>query len=302
MGRTPNHEPPAAIKPHEDLTDADRREMAELGIGEGAFNRILTSCIKFTFSSGWSVRKRDAEYDILWETKLSENCNKQAMRFTAHVPNCNTGSLEAILVDDKNFDDDPSVSCMYKYDRLLLQNHVQKRIAGNITVQRMNYRSPVPLVSPRQMVTYTTLGALLTPAQQKELGIRPTGLNNGAADADRTDSLMAFIQCGVDYTGDEVELKKGSELGHVYNYSVLGLEEPDGSMTVIMTMDMDPAGRLPAKVVDMASDEQHKKMQLIVELLKEKGKQPHLCRVYENTRDFPFRDDSTQSKEGGELG
>ncbi|KAG5494916.1 hypothetical protein JIQ42_02532 [Leishmania sp. Namibia] len=293
MDKNRSREPPAAMKPLEELTDADTREMRELGIGEGEFNRILTSCMRFAFSGGWSVRKRDSKYGILWETKPSENSNKQAMRFTVNVPNCNTGSLEAILVDDKYFDDDPSTSCMYKYDRLLVQNHVEKRIAGNVTVQRTNYRAPVPLVAPRQMVTYTTLSALLTPAQQRQLGIRPTALSDQPADAERTDNLMAFTQCSIDYTGDEVELKKGSERGHVYSYSILGQEEPDGSMTLIMSMDMDPAGSLPAKVVDLASDEQHKKMQLMVELLKEKGPQPHLCRVYENTRDLPSRKDLT---------
>ncbi|KAG5471183.1 hypothetical protein CUR178_02494 [Leishmania enriettii] len=104
---------------------------------------------------------------------------------------------------------------------------------------------------------------------------------------------MAFTQCGIDYTGDEVELKKGSELGHVYSSSMLVQEESDGSMPLIMPMDMDPAGSLPAKVVDLASDEQQKKMQLMVELRKEKSPQPHLCSAYEDTRDFPCRKDLT---------
>ncbi|TPP47368.1 hypothetical protein CGC20_35115 [Leishmania donovani] len=270
MGKTHDHEPPATMKPLEELTDADTREMRDLGIGEGMFNRILTSCMKFALSGGWSVRKRDAKYDIVWETKPSRNSNKQAMRFTAKVPNCNTGSLEAILVDDEYLEDDPNVSYMYKYDGLLQQNHAEKRIAGNVTVQSTHYGAPVMFVAPRHIISYVTLGALLTPAQQKELGIRPTGLRDQPADAERTDNLMAFTQCCIDYTGDAVELRKGSERGHVYSYSLLGQEEPDGSMTVTMTLDMDPAGKLPAKVVDMSSDEQHKKMQRIVELLKAK--------------------------------
>ncbi|KAK7195824.1 hypothetical protein NESM_000513500 [Novymonas esmeraldas] len=289
MTKTHDHEPPAQMRPLAELTDADRHEIKDLGIGEGMFNRILTSCMNFAFSSGWTVKKRDAKYDILWESKPSENSNKQAMRFTANVPNCNTGSLEAILLDDKDFEDDPEVSYMYKYDKLLLQNHVDKFVAANVSVQRTNYRAPALFVAPRQMMSYITLGALLTPAQQKALGLRPVGLSHESADAARTDNLMAFTQCGIDYTGSESVLKKGSERGHAYYYSVLGQEEPDGSMTVTMAMDMDPAGKLPAKVVDMASEEQHKKMQRIIDLLKEKGPQPHICSVYENTRDFPCR-------------
>lgn len=298
MGKTHTCEPSATMKPLKELTDADMREMRDLNIGEGMFNRILTSCMKFAFSGGWGVQKRDAKYGIVWETKPSENSNKKAMRFTAKVPKCNTGSLEAILVDDEYFKDDPKVSCMYKYDKLLQQNRVEKLIAGNVTVQSSHYGAPVMFVAPRHMVSYVTLGALLTPAQQKELGIRPTGLSDQPADAQRTDNLMAFTQCCIDYTGNAVELKKGSERGHVYNYSLLGQEEPDGSMTVTMTLDMDPAGKLPARVVDMANSEQLKKMELIVELLKAAGPQPHLCSVYKNTRNFPFRNPSKCEGEG----
>ncbi|KAG5470764.1 hypothetical protein LSCM1_02013 [Leishmania martiniquensis] len=291
MDKGPSREPPAAMKPLEKLTDADRSEMRGLGIGEGDFNRIVTSCVKFTYSDGWNVRKRDSKYNILWETKPSENSNKQAMRFTVNVPHCNSGSLEAIIVDDKHLEDDPNTSYVYKYDMLLQQNRVEKFIAGNVVVQCSKYRAPVPLVAPRQMVMYVTLGALLTPAQQQKLGIRPTAFSGQLADSERTDNLMAFAQCGIDYTGEEVELKKGVELGHVHYYMMLGQEEPDGSMTLTMSLDMDPAGRLPAKVVDLASEEQLRKMQLIVDLLKEKGPRPHLCSTYENTREFPFRSD-----------
>ncbi|KAK7195825.1 hypothetical protein NESM_000513600 [Novymonas esmeraldas] len=286
MGKHVKRTPPQPLRAAAELTDADRSELSDLSVGTGDFNRILTSCMNFTVSSGWTVKKRDAKYDILWESKPSENSNKQAMRFTANVPNCNTGSLEAILLDDKDFEDDPEVSYMYKYDRLLLENHVDKFVAANVSVQRTNYRSPLVFIAPRQMMSYVTLGALLTPAQQKALGLRPVGLSHESADAARTDNLMAFTQCSIDYTGSEWTLHKGHERGHAYYYSVLGQEEPDGSMTVTVTIDMDPAGKLPAKVVDMASEEQHKKVQIIIDLLKEKGPQPHICSVYENTRDF----------------
>lgn len=291
MNRKHERQPPAPMKADADLTAADKDELRKLKIGEGPFNTIITDNVAFALSSGWSTKHKDEKYGIVWEVKPSEWSNKHAVRFTATVPHCNAATLEHLLIDDKNFSDDPEVCNMYKYDRLITESHVDKRVAANVTVQRNNFSAPVILVSPRQMVAYCTLGCLLDPAQQTALGVCPSALKAGAAAADRTDHLMAFLQCCVDYPGKESPLVKGHVLGRVYRYCVMAVEEPDGSITLTLTFDMDPAGKLPAKVVNAAHDEQLKKMQLMIDWLRQKGPAEHICDVYKNTRDFPCRND-----------
>lgn len=279
------------MKADADLSEKDKEELRRLKIGDGPFNKIVTDNVAFALSSGWTTKRKDDKYGILWEVKASEHSNKQALRFTANVPHCNAATLEHLLMDDKYFDDDPAVSNIYRYNTLITENHIDKRIAGNVTVQRNNFRSPVILVSPRQMVSYVTLGCLLDPAQQQALGLCPSALKEAGAAAERTDHLMAFLQCSVDYTGDESALVKKHVLGHTYRYCVMAVEEPDGSITLTLAMDMDPAGKLPAKVVDAANDEQLKTVQLMIDWLKKKGTAEHICDVYQNTRDFPCRND-----------
>lgn len=307
MKRKHERQPPAQMKAESDLTAQDKEELRKLKIGEGPFNTIITDNVAFALSTGWTTKRRDDKHHILWEVKPSPHSNKQALRFTANVPRCNAATLAHLLIDDKYFDDDPDVSNIYKYQTLITENHIDKRIGGNVTVQRSNFRAPVILVSPRQMVSYVTLGCLLSPSQQQALNVWPTALKpakvdsvttttttttTGAAAAPaRTDSCMAFLQCSVDYTGNESPLVKGHVLGHTYRYIVMGVEEPDGSLSLTFAMDMDPAGKLPAKVVDAANDEQLKTMQLMIEWLKEKGPADHICDVYQNTREFPVRND-----------
>lgn len=291
MSKKMVREPPAKMKAEEELTDLDRKELEDLQIGDATVpcNAILSRVVSFTLSDGWVLKKIDKSHGIRWEEKRSTHNNNMAVKYTVNIPNCTTGTLEEILLSDTELTDDPEVSMMYVYDRLLERNEVVKRVAGNVLISRLLFRSPVRLISPREMLIYSCVGSSLAPEQQTKLGLWPSSLPRpaGAETKKRDDHLMAFIQCGVEYDGkEEIDVAKGYVRGHLHHYMVMGQEEVDGSMTLTLLFDMNPSGSIPASIVESANTEQLKKAQLLVDLIKSIGFKPHTAKVYQNTRDF----------------
>ncbi|CAD2216886.1 hypothetical protein AGDE_00273 [Angomonas deanei] len=156
----------------------------------------------------------------------------------------------------------------------------------NIIANKTTYKSPVFVVSSRQMVIYLTYAILLDPKQQEELGVRPksaTGLDDG---------LNVVMQCGIEYTGksDLAKADKGYERGHTYIYFIMGQEEKDGSLTFTLCMDADPAGSIPKSFADRANAEQYKKAvtmhNLIAKLAKDEKNKAHRIKQFDNDRLF----------------
>lgn len=272
-------QPPAAYKEDSALGDKERAELEALDIGTGAaFNRIITENVAFLNSEGWQEKKRDAATGVVWEWRRSACSDKEAARFTMRVPGANAGALQALLLDDPDFTDDPKVSSIYQWDDLIQRNHADRWLARNVYVCRTQFKSPVWGIAPREMAVYLTLGALLGPEQQRALGLP------------NDTSGCAFMQCGIEYTGDAgaAAEAKGHQRGHTHHYLHLAQEVPSsGELVYTYVIDADPAGSLPSRMANIANDAQFKKAKTLFKKLKEKGKKENVVKeFYTNTRDY----------------
>ncbi|CAD2212794.1 hypothetical protein AGDE_02990 [Angomonas deanei] len=195
--------------------------------------------------------------------------------------------MERLLLDDPENKDDPKSSNIYKYSPLLTMQFDCARLGPNVVVNKSIHKIPMILIAPRQMVMYVTRAVLLNAEQQTALGVRPKSAT------DDQDDLNVFIQCGIEYTGDNELTKedKGYVRGSTFVFFLMGQEEKDGSLTLTYVTDVSSGGSIPSAMADRPNAGQYRMALLIHNLLADmakdkKNKEGHLVKVFDNDRLF----------------
>ncbi|EKF39235.1 hypothetical protein MOQ_000545 [Trypanosoma cruzi marinkellei] len=267
---------PATLDPHE-------KALHDELLPEGPFSKIITRCVKFaSVSNGWTTRERRRSGAVVFEKK-SNYSGKTAILVVANIPNANAGTLQHLLLDDPDFEDDKG-SYAYQYDSLLERRASVKALGINERLVLTRYKTLQWGVAPREVLTWVSCANLFTPSQQEALGIRP---DNGKG-------LLAFSQCGVACLDDVFTLppsivsdKHERAVSHIY--LIMGLEEADGSLTLHLCHDIDPKGNIPGTFQFYTNKQHVKKTEAMMRLLSEIGPKPNLVHPYVNARDFsPF--------------
>lgn len=240
--------PPTPVRPDGDLT---------------SIPEVLTVNALFNNSAGWTYVS--TKNNVRFEKKKSPYCNKDACRFTVNVPNATAGSLMQVFSDDPDLTRKDALA--YKFDRLLEKRHIVERLDGGLLTAHNYFKSPVWAISARDFIS-TVTAKWLSPAQQRLLNVRPA-----SASSDDKDDLAVWMQGAVD-AQDREPAVTGYVRGAIHRYMMLGKEEKDGSLTIVMMFSVDPQGSIPASAVAMSNAEQGSKLGRIAALVAQFGPVP----------------------------
>ncbi|PWU88618.1 hypothetical protein C4B63_70g92 [Trypanosoma cruzi] len=263
--------------------DAHEKALHDELLPEGPFSEIITRCVKFaSVSNGWATREKRRSGAVVFEKK-SNYSGKTAVLVVANIPHANAGTLQHLLLDDPDFEDDKG-SYAYEYDSLLEKRASVKALGINERLVLTRYKTLQWGIAPREVLTWVSCANLFTPSQQEALGIR----------SDNGKGLLAFSQSGVACLDDSVTLppsiasdRHERAVSHIYH--IMGLEEADGSLTLHLCHDVDPKGNIPGTFQSYANKQHVKKTEAMMRLISEIGPKPNIVHPYVNARDFiPF--------------
>ncbi|KAJ9467680.1 hypothetical protein DIPPA_07955 [Diplonema papillatum] len=127
------------------------------------------------------------------------------------------------------------------------------------------YKTPVMLVTPRDVVTQVTSG-LLTPAEAARYGLRsfadaPVTTRNDYSQH----AVYAVAACSVEHP--KMPPKHGYVRGHVHIYGWIAEPLSPTELKVTLILGMDPRGSLPVKTVEAINGEQVSKWKKVQQLL-----------------------------------
>jgi hypothetical protein len=229
------------------------------------FSELITIPLKMHHSTNWAFKSKTD--GVLFEEMESPFCNKKACRFTLNVPNSTCAALEKMLCDDPECNSKTSYA--YKFDTLLSSKKLIRRINETDIVLQNMYKSPFFGIAARDMVTRFNNGVFITNREDQEaLGVVPATF---ASSAGRKTGVV-FIQSCIDHgKPNQTPVVKGYTRGAVHAYLAMGQEEDDGSLTITLTMSVDPQGSIPASIVEATNAEQVKKLQIMRGILNEIG-------------------------------
>lgn len=232
--------------------------------GAASFPDIITKPIELYRSSQWKYRL--TKEGVVFEEMPSPFCNKKATRFTLTIPKATAQSVAALVCDDP--DGTNKNSRAYRFDRLLSGKRIVRRNDDGSVIVQTFYKSPVFGVAARDMVTHLNTQTIITNrADQEALGIVPKSYQQTPSNGE---TGAVFIQSGLNY-GTKHPVESKFCRGAVHIFLLMGQEEKDGSLTLSMTLSVDPQGVIPASVVEMTSVEQVEKMILMRQILAEIG-------------------------------
>lgn len=302
--------PPLALKPESELSDFEVKQLELLKVGPNhPFNVVIERNMEFFNSEGWKEQRRDKvksqrdkkqTYEIVWKQKVNPVSGKPALLFSVNLPGLKAGTVARMLGD--NPEHVPGKDNNLKKIDPLMDNRVDHYYGTNLFLNHSTHRPPIFTVSSREMRGYQSYLCSFTAEQQEKLGIVPRkevqGMDKKEAQ-ERRKQLHVVAQCAIDFSlfnkdnqieeeaeKQASEVEKKHVLGTLFHYLVMGQEELDGSLTLVMVIDMDPAGSLPTKLVEVALSGQLDKMKAMVQLCDKEGSVENYLRPYENTREF----------------
>lgn len=229
------------------------------------YSELVTIPLKLHHSGDWKFKSRTD--GVLFEEMSSPYCNKKACRFSMTVSNATCAAMEKMLCDDLDCNNKNSYA--YKFDTLLSGKRMIRRLSDKEVILQSLYKSPFFGIAPRDMVAHLNVGVFITSRKDQEmLGVVPMSYKDSPSE--RTG--VVFVQSCIDHgKPSETPETKGFCRGAVHVYLAMGQEEEDGSLTLTLTMSVDPQGSIPASIVEATNAEQVKKLQIMRSILHQIG-------------------------------
>eukprot|EP00331_Platyophrya_macrostoma_P031026 CAMPEP_0176437262 /NCGR_PEP_ID=MMETSP0127-20121128/18502_1 /TAXON_ID=938130 /ORGANISM="Platyophrya macrostoma, Strain WH" /LENGTH=605 /DNA_ID=CAMNT_0017820825 /DNA_START=45 /DNA_END=1862 /DNA_ORIENTATION=+ len=195
----------------------------------------ITKGLELYHSTQW--KHKLTKNDVTFEEMPSPYCDKKACRFTCRIPNMTAYAVERLL--EKRF---------------------VKAVDDTSSIYQTLYKSPVFGVSGRDMVACLTPKLYVTDLEtQRKLGLL-------SPDDTRTVARPIFLQAATD-EGKNFPAESKFVRGAIHRFLVVAREEEDSSLTLTMTMNVDPQGIIPARVVELTNAEQCQKLAIMRNIL-----------------------------------
>lgn len=218
-------------------------------------------------SDKWKLRTQ--KDGVTFEDMPSPFCDKKAVRITVSIPSATVHSFEKIVADDPDASNVNSYA--YKFDTMLKGRHLIKRVDANTIIACAMYKTPVIAVAPRDFVMHlNTKTVLTTREEQEELGVVPKSFRDDPEKKTGAVFFQSAIDNGREHPNENTKYLRGA----LHAWLLMAQEEKDGSLTVTMTMSVDPQGNIPAVLMDLTSSEQIKMLKTIRSLVSAVGPLP----------------------------
>ena len=219
---------------------------------------ILVHMMKCMKREGWVEKSNKdgithKECPVPW-------ADTKALWFTTVIQGTSPEALEATLCDDPE-GTNTNANC-YRFDRLLQNRELIRRLDNGHVVMRTTYKSPVMFIGPREMCTLVQPGLYLTREQQEKWDLLPS---------DDDVDPVCFVQCGMEPPDDlkPAELK-GYVRGASHVFGMFARNVSEGT-EVNFVLSMDPKGGIPTKLIEATNAEQKEKLKIVTQIMKERG-------------------------------
>eukprot|EP00760_Papus_ankaliazontas_P035866 PhM_4_TR8057/c0_g1_i1/m.53631 len=196
---------------------------------------VITPTIKLFTRRGWRMVNRSIE-GVSLEDVAVEFCDKKATRMTTKI-RCDIDTFQAFMNDS---------DLIWKYDLNLETFELVRKLPNDVVVLYTAYKKPAAMIAARDFVT-ASYSHHLTSDEVVSLGF--------------TEHHRALIIASIPEHTMKEKLKTHTRgIVHVYGYLAIEDTREPGKITMSVVGAADPAGWIPASLVDAANADGCKKI------------------------------------------